>query len=121
MRSLPWLNDETQDPSSGNPLKRKRKHKSDQRESQQTSEAGDADRPDSDSTETATVASSHSDRAFDAMVTGYEHDDAYIMVEHDLIEAAKRVTKQLHLEAYLRHAAAPVVGDITRPTTELSR
>jgi hypothetical protein len=50
------------------------------------------------------------------MVPGFEHDDAYIMVEHDLIEAAKEVTRQLHLEAYLRQAAVPVTGDIARPT-----
>jgi hypothetical protein len=51
------------------------------------------------------------------MIQGYDHDDAYIMVEHDLVEAAKQVTRHIHLEAYQKQAAAPITGEITRPTT----
>jgi hypothetical protein len=62
---------------------------------------------------------SNGDTAFDAMIPGYEHDDAYIMVEHDLIEAAKQVTRHLHLEAYHKYSTAPVSdAEILRPTTK---
>ena len=59
------------------------------------------------------------DSAIDTMIPGYDHDDAYIMVEHDLLEAAKQVTRHIHLAAYQKHAAVPMpnIQDIKRPTT----
>ena len=70
---------------------------------------------DSDDTE---ILDPQLDVPVDAMVPGYDDDDAYIMVEHDLLEAAKQVTRHLHLEAYQKNASAPAVqGDIIRPTT----
>jgi len=55
----------------------------------------------------------------DTMIPGYDHDDAYIMVEHDLLEAAKQVTCHIHRAAYQKHVSAPMPNnqDIQRPTT----
>ena len=51
------------------------------------------------------------------MVAGYDNDDAYIMVEHDLLEQAKVVTRHIHLAAYEKQASAPISdGEIVRPT-----
>jgi len=51
------------------------------------------------------------------MIPGYANDDAYIMVEHDLLEQAKSVTRHIHLEAYKRQISAPVADEeIVRPT-----
>lgn len=53
----------------------------------------------------------------DAMIPGYANDDAYIMVEHDLLEQAKSVTRHIHLEAYKRQINEPVADEeIVRPT-----
>ena len=117
MRSLPWLVKKEQDQNddssqSNNPRKRKRN-------TNQESKPVKAESPElpSDSDETV-ILDPALDVPGDAMIPGYDNDDAYIMVEHDLLEAAKQVTRHFHLEAYQKHATAPVVdGEIIRPTT----
>jgi len=119
MRSLPWLNANTDDAGSENELKRKRDQKKAAPAPPQVSEVEIAEVVEnSDSGETTSVAlgRSDADSPHDAMIPGYDHDDAYIMVEHDLLEAARLVTRELHLEAYLKHATAPVQETILRPT-----
>ena len=96
MRSLPWLvNKNEEDP----PQKRNLKWKRDPEPEEVVMEKSKVEvaevTEDSDSDETA-VLSNSADHAFDAMVAGYDNDDAYIMVEHDLLEAAKQVTRHVH-------------------------
>ena len=56
------------------------------------------------------------------MIPGYDNDDGYIMVEQDLVEAARLVTRHIHHEAYQKHIAAPVPDDeIVRPTIEATK
>src|SRR5580704_18095839 len=119
MRRLPWLNDDTQDSSSDHTRKRKRACKPNK-----TTEPVEALREttsdvssDTDSEDATIRGSNDPDKAYDAMIPGFEHDDAYMMVEHYLIEAAKQVTKGLHLEAYQKRAMEPVMEKIQRPTT----
>jgi hypothetical protein len=118
MRSLPWLKDES-DSSSSNPLKRKRKQAPvSDTDAPKPSRAKTPEVVESSDSEETIILDSNGDSAFDAMIPGYENDDAYIMVEHDFIEAAKQVTRHLHLEAYQKHATAPVsAAEILRPTT----
>src|SRR5271154_3262363 len=114
MRSLPWLikkEDQSDDSHSDNPLKRKRNTK----QPPQPIKA-ESPEPSSDSDDT-TILDPALDVPLDAMIPGYDNDDAYIMVENDFLEAAKQVTRHLHLEAYQNRDTAPVEGDIVRPTT----
>ena len=117
MRSLPWANnDDKPETEVANPLKRKRNT----RPKTPISRASEVESlevaEESDSQETTIAESSEGDKAFDAMIPGYDHDDAYIMVEHDLIEAAKQLTRELHLEAYQKQSLAPLTETILRPT-----
>jgi hypothetical protein len=117
MRSLPWLKaDNDKDTESENEVKKgpkeRKKVPAPPKSEVESEEAID----DSVSVETAVTQASDGDNAYDAMIPGYDNDDAYIMVEHDLLEAAKLVTRELHLEAYLKHATAPVEKTILRPT-----
>jgi hypothetical protein len=116
MRTLPWLKDES-DSSSPNPLKRKRKQLPDTK-APKPSRAKTPEAVESSDSDDTIILDTNGDSVFDAMIPGYDNDDAYIMVEHDLIEAAKQVTRHLHLEAYQKHATAPVsAAEILRPTT----
>jgi hypothetical protein len=116
MRTLPWLKDES-DSSSPNPLQRKRKQLPDTK-APKPSRAKTPEAVESSDSDDTIVLDTNGDSVFDAMIPGYDNDDAYIMVEHDLIEAAKQVTRHLHLEAYQKHATAPVsAAEILRPTT----
>ena len=113
MRSLPWAikkEEHSDDSASDNPRKRKRNTKA----FPNPRKAKSPDLSDSDDT---IVQDAELDIPTDAMILGYDNDDAYIMVEHDLLEAAKQVTRHVHLEAYQKNATAPVEGEITRPTT----
>ena len=121
MRSLPWVtktnSGEEQDPPK-NSLKRKRPTKSDVPKPETTEIETPEIEESSDSDDDTTILDTSSDNAFDAMIPGYDNDDAYIMVEHDFLEAAKQVTRHIHLEAYHKHVTAPVVEEeIIRPTT----
>lgn len=117
MRSLPWMKEDSESLSSAPTLKRKRKPVVDTKASEPSRVKTPEVEVDSSDAETI-VMDTNGDTAFDAMIPGYEHDDAYIMVEHDLIEAAKQVTRHLHLEAYHKIATAPVSdAEILRPTT----
>jgi len=114
MRSLPWLikkEDQSDDSHSENPLKRKRNTKPPPQPIK-----AESPEPSSDSDET-TILDPSLDVPLDVMIPGYDNDDAYIMVENDFLEAAKQVTRHLHLEAYQNRDTAPVEGDIVRPTT----
>ena len=118
MRSLPWIttNNEGQD-QPDNPLKRKRPIKSDV-PNPETTEILTSELAESSDSDDTTVLDPSGDNAFDAMIPGYDNDDAYVMVEHDLLEAAKQVTRHIHLEAYQKHVTAPVEEkEILRPTT----
>lgn len=112
MRSLPWLKDGSEPPPGA--LKRKRPIPAEKPLPEPVPAPSEASSSDSEET---TVLENTADNAYDAMIQGYDHDDAYIMVEHDLVEAAKQVTRHIHLEAYQKQAAAPITGEITRPTT----
>jgi hypothetical protein len=124
MRSLPWLtkdtNDDSSDKLSENRLKRKRKAQPviEIPESTEVETPEIAESPNSDTT---TILDADVDRPYDVMIPGYDHDDAYIMVEHDLLEAAKQVTRHLHLKAYQKQAATPVAEEIVRPVTGIER
>ena len=114
MRSLPWLikkEDQSDASNSNNPLKRKRNTK---RAPEPIKDESPEISSDSDDT---TILDPALDVPLDVMIPGYDNDDAYIMVENDLLEAAKQVTRHLHLEAYQNRDKAPVEGDIVRPTT----
>ena len=115
MRTLPWVDEGKDRPQ--NPLKRKRTPKSDIQPPQPTEPEPE---PSSDSDAIAILDSS-GDHTIDAMIPGYDNDDAYIMVEHDLLEAAKQVTRHIHLEAYQKHATAPITGEIVRPTIGVAK
>jgi len=113
MRTLPWL-DGGKGNENENPLKRKRNQRSDIQTPEPT-EIETAELAESSDSDISETLDSPSDNK---MIAGYDNDDAYIMVEHDLLEAAKQVTRHIHLEAYHKHATAPVTGNIVRPTTE---
>jgi hypothetical protein len=119
MRSLPWVttnNEEGQDQPK-NPAKRKRPTKSDVPKAEKAEIQTPEIEESSDSDDTI-ILDNPGDNTFDAMIPGYENDDAYIMVEHDLLEASKQVTRHIHLEAYQKHVTAPIVEEeIIRPTT----
>jgi hypothetical protein len=122
MRSLPWLQDSTETTTSRPSLKRKRgaapsTEPADEDLPAKSVEPFDPSEPALSDSDDTTILTYNADSAFDAMIQGYDHDDAYIMVEHDLIEAAKQVTRHIHLEAYQKQATVPVVGQILRPTT----
>lgn len=122
MRSLPWLQDSTETTTSRPSLKRKRgaapsTEPADEDLPAKSVEPFDPSEPALSDSDDTTILTYSADNAFDAMIQGYDHDDAYIMVEHDLIEAAKQVTRHIHLEAYQKQATVPVVGQIVRPTT----
>lgn len=120
MRNLPWLvTNDAGNESLENPRKRKRNPtgKSDV-DIPQSTEAESVQLSDSDETIIRNVST---DNATDAMIPGYDNDDAYIMVEQDLLEAAKQVTRHLHLEAYQKQAVAPIVEDIVRPTVGVGK
>ena len=117
MRSLPWANnDDKPETEVANSLKRKRNTRPRTEISRGSGVESLEVAEKSDSQETTIAESSEGDKAFDAMIPGYDHDDAYIMVEHDLIEAAKQVTRELHLEAYQKQSLAPLTEKILRPT-----
>jgi hypothetical protein len=113
MRTLPWL-DGGKGNENANTLKRKRNQRSDI-QTPEPAEKETAELAESSDSDIAETLDSSSDNS---MIGGYDNDDAYIMVEHDLLEAAKQVTRHIHLEAYHKHATAPVTGKIVRPTTE---
>ena len=119
MRSLPWVttnNQEEQDQPK-NPAKWKGPTKSDVPKTEKTEIQTPEIEESSDSDDTI-ILDTTGDNTFDAMIPGYENDDTYIMVEHDLLEASKLVTRHIHLEAYQKHVTAPVVEEeIIRPTT----
>jgi hypothetical protein len=118
MRSLPWVTTNKQEAQDqpGNPLKRKKPIISDIPNPRATEIQTPEVEESSDSDDT-TILDTSGDISFDAMIPGYDHDDAHVMVEHDLLEAAKQVTRHIHLEAYQKHVAAPVVEkEIIRPT-----
>ena len=118
MRSLPWVttNKQEEQDQPENPLKRKKPIKSDLAKPEATEIQAPEIEESSDSDDTAILDTS-GDNSFDAMIPGYDNDDAHIMVEHDLLEAAKQVTRHIHLEAYQKHVAAPVAEEeIIRPT-----
>ena len=117
MRSLPWVkkDDDQGDDKPKNPLKRKRKSKSDVPNPVEIQTHEVAESSDSEDT---TILDTLGDNTFDAMIPGYDNDDMYIMVEHDFLEAAKQVTRHIHREAYQKQITAPVVEEkIIRPTT----
>jgi hypothetical protein len=112
------MKEDSESSSSAPTLKRKRKQIVDTEPSKPSRAKTPEAEVDSSDPETI-IMDSNGDTAFDAMIPGYEHDDAYIMVEHDLIEAAKQVTRHLHLEAYHKYSTAPVSDvEILRPTTK---
>ena len=118
MRSLPWVtpNNEGQ-VQPRNPLKRKKFIKSDVPKPE-TTEIQTCELAESSDSDDTTILDPSGDNTFDAMIPGYDNDDTYIMVEHDLLEAAKQVTRHIHLEAYQKHVTAPVAEkEIIRPTT----
>src|SRR2546421_573622 len=120
MRSLPWLQGSTATSTCRPSLKRKRPTPSTTEPAEDSQvksvESFDPSEPPPSDSDDTTILSYNADNAFDAMIQGYDHDDAYIMVEHDLIEAAKQVTRHIHQAAYQKQAAAPVIGQILRPT-----
>jgi hypothetical protein len=111
MRTLPWLL--KKDESAEKSLKRKRNMQPDIPSSQvKLTELVEID------SQRTTPEPTKSE---DVMIPGYDHDDAYIMVEDDLLAAAKQITRHLHQEAYQRHATTTVTGEIVRPTTSAPR
>lgn len=114
MRSLPWLTKDTKPEEDQQEeairLQNKRKSELKSPEPTDTNSPQNAETSDSDNT---TI----SDDVSDVMIPGYDHDDAYIMVEHDLVEAAKQVTRHLHIAAYQKHSLAPINSNVARPTT----
>lgn len=115
MRSLPWLTDGSE--PSGT-VKRKRPTSSSKKSSLESGQVKREEPSESSSdSDDTTILDNSADNAYDAMIQGYGHDDAYIMVEHDLIEAAKQITRHIHLEAYQKQVTAPITGEIMRPTS----
>ena len=113
MRSLPWLTKEAgRDEQPENVVKQHKEQNGDLKLPEPAGRETSQNPESSDSDDTTILG----DNTFDAMIPGYENDDAYIMVEHDLLEAAKQVTRHLHLAAYQKNATAPIHGDIVRPT-----
>jgi len=113
MRSLPWTSTSTSNAPSPKGTKRKR-NVSPVATSPRTEPL---DPIDSSSEDFDNTVQDKESQLEDAMIPGYANDDAYIMVEHDLLEQAKSVTRHIHLEAYKRQISAPVAEEeIVRPT-----
>ena len=119
MRSLPWLKK-----TDGESAKRTDALEEDRNaiageEKPETAEVESSEQLNGSETEDEEDGFKSGDNATDTMISGYNHDDAYIMVENDLLEAAKQVTHHIHLAAYQKHASVPMpdVQEIKRPTT----
>jgi hypothetical protein len=118
MRTLPWLKNtdgESVDTNTRQEVKDEITESEDESAitEVETAEQGDESETEDEEDDFA------GDNAADVMRPGYEADDAYIMVEHDLLEAAKQLTRHIHLAAYQKNAAAPMpeIHEIQRPTT----
>lgn len=113
MRSLPWLTNSDKEEDYPKPSLKRKRNSEPEIQIPETAE----DTPEIvETTDSEENLDSSSDNAFDAMIPGYDNDDAYIMVEQDLVEAARQVTRHIHHEAYQKHMAAPVPADqIIRP------
>ena len=119
MRSLPWLKKTDGQSAKHTDALEGDRNTVKEKEKPETAEVESSEQLNGSETESEEDAFKSGDNAIDIMIPGYDHDDAYIMVEHDLLEAAKQVTRHIHLAAYQKHAAVPMpnIQDIKRPTT----
>jgi hypothetical protein len=117
MRTLPWLKKTDGESVETNTPKEVKEEITESEDEPDITEVETAEQ--ADGSETEDEEDDFADNAADVMRPGYEADDAYIMVEHDLLEAAQQVTRHIHLAAYQKNAAAPMpeIHEIQRPTT----
>ena len=119
MRTLPWLKKSDGESADTNTHKQAKDEITEAEDELEITEVDTVEQVDGSETEDEEDDFVSEDNAADAMRPGYDADDAYIMVEHDLLEAAKQVTHHIHLAAYQKHAAAPMpdIHEIQRPTS----